>query len=86
VLFEMLEGALAVVGVAMVIAIDEMCADLSQVACFDRLATSRATGLPAGCPAIHQCESHVASPWIGTANGIAAPVSPQALSGRVKPM
>jgi hypothetical protein len=51
-----------VIHVAIVIAVDEMRPDLSQVAFFDRLITHRTEGLRARRPAIHQDESHFAPP------------------------
>jgi hypothetical protein len=51
-----------VVRVAIVIAIDEVRPDLSQVVFFDRLIAHHAEGLRAGLPAIHQDEFHAAPP------------------------
>jgi hypothetical protein len=51
-----------VIRVAIVIAVDEVRSDLSQVAFFDRLIAHRTDGLRARRPAIHQDESHVAPP------------------------
>jgi hypothetical protein len=48
--------------VAIVIAVDELRPDFSQVACSDWLSAHHTGGLRAGRPAIHQDESHVASP------------------------
>lgn len=49
-------------GVAIVIAVDEVRPDFSHVTCSDRLAAYHTGGLRAGRPPIHQCESHVAPP------------------------
>src|SRR5882757_7815770 len=46
--------------VAIVIAVDEVRADLSQVALFDRLIAHHTEGLRVRRPAIHQDESHLA--------------------------
>jgi hypothetical protein len=51
-----------VIRVAIVIAVDEVRPDLSQVACADRLIAHHAEGLRPGRPAIHQYEFHVAPP------------------------
>jgi hypothetical protein len=51
-----------VIRVAIVIAVDEMRSDLSQVGFFDRLIAHHTEGLRARRPAIHQDESHVAPP------------------------
>jgi hypothetical protein len=59
-LFEKQERAFAVVRVAVMIAVDEVRPDLSQIALFDRLIALHAEGSRAGRPAIHQDESHVA--------------------------
>jgi hypothetical protein len=48
--------------VAIVIAVDEVRPDLSQVACADRLIAHHTRGLRARRPAIHHDESHVAPP------------------------
>jgi hypothetical protein len=53
---------LAVLGVAIVIAIDEMRSDLSQIAFFDRLIAHHAGRLRTGLPAVHQDESHAMPP------------------------
>ena len=50
------------VRVAIVIAVDEVRPDLSQVACSDRLIAHHTDGVRAGPPAIHQYEFHVAPP------------------------
>jgi hypothetical protein len=55
-------GSFAVIGVALVIAVEEPRHDVSQVTLPDRLTAQRAERLRAGCPAIHQDEFHVASP------------------------
>src|SRR5258708_761930 len=60
--FEKQERALAVVRVTVVIAVDEVRPDLSQIAFFDRLTAHHAEGLRAGHPAIHLDESHRAPP------------------------
>jgi hypothetical protein len=51
-----------VIRIAIVIAVDEVRPDFSQVACSDRLIAHHTAGLPAGRPAIHQYEFHVAPP------------------------
>src|SRR3979411_1683771 len=56
------DGALAVIGVAIMIAVGELCSDFSQIARADWLTAPPAERLPAGRPAIHQYESHVAPP------------------------
>ena len=56
------DAALAVAGVAFVIAVAEPRPDLSQIARRDRLAAGRADGLRAGCPAVDQDEFHVEPP------------------------
>ena len=61
-IFESQDGAFAVLGVAIMIAVGEPRLDLSQIARPDRLAAQRAAGLPARRPAIHQNEPHVAPP------------------------
>jgi len=70
VIFEKLHGDLAVLGVAIGVAVDELRPDFPQVACADQLAARRAEGLPAGRPAIHQCESHVSTPWREAEHGL----------------
>jgi hypothetical protein len=60
--FDSQDRALAMTGVALIITVGEPRLDLSQIACTDRLAALRAQGLPKGRPAVHQDESHVASP------------------------
>ena len=60
--FEKQERAVAVIRVAIVIAVDEVRPDFSQVACSDWLIAHHTGGLRAGRPAIHQDESHVAPP------------------------
>jgi len=60
--FERQDGAFAVIGVAIMIAVDEVRPDFSQVACPDWLTAQHAEGLRAGNPAIHQNEFHVAPP------------------------
>jgi hypothetical protein len=49
-----------VIGVAIMIAVAELRAELAQVGCSDWLTAQRARGLLAGHPAIHQYEFHVA--------------------------
>jgi hypothetical protein len=51
-----------VIRVAIVIAVDEVRPDRSQVAFFDRLIAHHTEGLRAGYPAVQQDESHVAPP------------------------
>ena len=63
--FEKQERALAVIRVAIVITVDEVRADFPQVACSDRLIAHQTDGLPAGRPAVHQYESHVAPSGVG---------------------
>ena len=53
---------MAVVRVAIVIAVDEVRPDLSEIAFFDRLIAHHAEGSRAGRPAIHLDESHLAPP------------------------
>ena len=61
-IFEKPDGAVAVIRVAIVIAVDEVRPGLPQIACADRRFTHHAEGLPEGRPAIHQGKSHVAPP------------------------
>ena len=61
-IFDGKDAALAVAGVAFVIAVAEPRPDLSQIARRDRLAAGRADGLRAGCPAVDQDEFQVAPP------------------------
>jgi hypothetical protein len=61
-ILECKDGSFAVIGVALVIAVEEPRHDVSQVALPDWLAAQRTGRLRAGCPAIHQDEFHVASP------------------------
>src|SRR3984893_13313238 len=78
-IFENQDGALAVFGVAIMIAIREPCVDFSQIARPDRLTAQHTESLRAGRPAIHQYESHVAPPnakqntvsdgWLGFCGG-----------------
>src|SRR6202022_504259 len=56
------DRAFAVIGVAIMIAVGEPRPDLSQIVRPDRLAAQHTERLRAGCPAIHQYESHVAPP------------------------
>jgi hypothetical protein len=60
--FENQHGALAVIGVAIMIAVGQLRPDFSQIARTDWLTAPHAERLPAGRPAIHQYESHVAPP------------------------
>jgi hypothetical protein len=60
--FEMQKRAFAVICVAIVIAVDEVCPDFSQVARFDRLVAHHTEDSRAGRPAIYQYEIHVAPP------------------------
>ena len=62
--FDKQDGTFAVICVAIVIAVDEVRPDFSQVACADRSIAHRAEGLSAGRPEIHQYESHVAPPSV----------------------
>jgi hypothetical protein len=57
-------GALAVVGVAIMIAVGEPRPDFPQIVRPDRLAAQHTKSLQAGPPAIHQYESHVAPPKV----------------------
>ena len=61
-IFEKLDGACAVIGVAIMIAVGEACPDFSQVASADWLTAQCTDGLLAGRSAIHHYESHVAPP------------------------
>ena len=63
---------MAVVRVAIVIAVDEMRPDLSQIALFDRLIAPHAEGSRAGRPAVHQDESHVAGCVVTKMSGAVA--------------
>src|ERR1700710_2884163 len=55
-------GAFAMIGVAIMIAVDEVRSDFAQVVCPDCLAAQRTEGLPAARSAIDQYEPHVAPP------------------------
>ena len=61
-ILERKDGSFAVIDVALVIAVEEPRHDVSQVALPDRLTAQRTERLRAGCSAIHQDESHAASP------------------------
>jgi hypothetical protein len=61
-MFEQPYGALAVIGIAIVIAVDEVRPDFSQVACSNWLIAHQTEGLRTGRPAIHHDESHVTPP------------------------
>ena len=50
------------IGVAIMIAVGEPRSDFSEVTRPDRLIAAHTQGSPAGCPSIHQYESHVAFP------------------------
>ena len=60
--FENHDCASAVIGVTSVIAVDEMGSGFPQIACLDLPIAHRTERLPAGRPAIHQNEPHVAPP------------------------
>jgi hypothetical protein len=60
--FEKQDGAFAVLCIAVMIAVNEVRSNFSQVACPDPLITHHAEGLRAGRPPTHQYESHVALP------------------------
>jgi hypothetical protein len=60
--FENQDGAFAVLGVAIMIAVGELRPDFSQIVRPDRLMAQYTARLSAGRPAIHQYESHVAPP------------------------
>jgi hypothetical protein len=59
---EGLGGTPAVIGVAIMIAVEEFGSDFSQIATPDRLTTQRTRRLLAGRPVIHTHEFHVAPP------------------------
>jgi hypothetical protein len=61
-IFEKLGSACAVIGVAIMIAVDQLRSDFSEVTCPDWLAAQHTDGFLAGRPAIRQYESHVAPP------------------------
>jgi hypothetical protein len=52
--------------VAILIAVDEVCSEFSQVVRSDRLIAHHTQGPRAGRPPIHQNESHVTPPCDGT--------------------
>jgi hypothetical protein len=54
--------ALAMLNVALIVTVGEPRLDFSQIACPDRLAAQRTQRLPKRRSAVHQDESHVASP------------------------
>ena len=56
------DRAATVIGVAIMIAVAELCPDLSQIARTDWLPAKRAERLPAGRLVIHQYEFHVEPP------------------------
>jgi hypothetical protein len=58
------DGTLAVIGVAIMIAVEDPGSDFSQIACPDWLTAQHTRGLFAGRPVIHQCEFHVAPPSV----------------------
>jgi hypothetical protein len=60
--FEDQERSPAVIFVAIVITVGEVCPDFPQVACLDRLIARRTERMPAWRPLIHQYKSHVAPP------------------------
>lgn len=59
---ESLDGSLAVIGIAVLVAVRQPRLDFSQIAPPDRPAAQHALGLCAGRPSVHQYESHVAPP------------------------
>jgi hypothetical protein len=59
---ESLRGTFAVIGVAIMIAVEEPGSDFSKIGCPDRLTAQHTRGLLAGLPVIHQYEFHVAPP------------------------
>ena len=61
-IFERQDGAFAVIGVAIMIAVGELRPDFSQIARPDWLAAQHTERLRTGRSAIHQYESHVAPP------------------------
>jgi hypothetical protein len=52
----------AVIGVAIMVAVEEPGPDFSEIACLDWLTAQHTERLLAGLPAIHQYEFHVAPP------------------------
>jgi hypothetical protein len=60
--FEKQDGAFAVIREAIVIAVDEVRSDFSQVACPDWFTAQHTQALRTGRSAIDQYESHVAPP------------------------
>jgi hypothetical protein len=95
--FEKQDGASAMVGVAIMIAVDEVRPDFSQIARFDWPIAPHTERLWAGRSAIHQDESHVPPPnaerntvsavccsGILTFEENVARASPRSLSGGVK--
>ena len=56
------DGPPAVIGIASMIAVGELRVDFAQIARPDWPAAQHTQGLWAGCPAVHQYESHVAPP------------------------
>lgn len=60
--FEKNDGAAAVIGIAIVIAVNQVRPNFPQVASVNRPFARHAEGLSAGRPAVHQHESHVAPP------------------------
>jgi hypothetical protein len=61
-IFESQDGAFAVTGVAIEIAVGELRPDFTQIAPADGFTALHTQGLRAWRPAIHQYESHVAPP------------------------
>jgi hypothetical protein len=59
---ESLGGTFAVIGVAIMIAVEEPGSDFSKIGCPDRLTAQHTRGLFTGLPVIHQNEFHVAPP------------------------
>ena len=73
-IFENQDGAFAVIGVAIMIAVGEPRTDFSQIVRPDWLAAQHTERLRAGRPAIHQHESHVPPPFAVIAVVLAPPL------------
>jgi hypothetical protein len=58
------DGAFAMIGVAIMIAVDEVRSEFAQIVWPDWPTAQRTDGLPTGHPAIHQYEPHVAPPGV----------------------
>jgi hypothetical protein len=63
-----IHDSLAVIRVAIMVTVVELCPQLAQIGIADRLTAQRANRIYAGCPAIHQNEVHLSPRNVGKAN------------------